>query len=67
MRLGWLRDFRQRGVDDVRRHVRAHNFDPDKHRTAEVWLWWQDHWLKLVGVIMAGVMAVATVVGMFGD
>jgi hypothetical protein len=66
MRMEWWNDFRQRGVEDLRKQVLASSFDPDKHRAARRWPWWHDHGLKVATGVVALIAAAATVANLFG-
>jgi hypothetical protein len=60
MRSDWRREFKELGVDQVRARVSASTWAGDKLQAARRWLWWQEHWLQLAGLIAGAVAAAAS-------
>jgi hypothetical protein len=57
MRADWRREFKQLGVEQVRARVSASMWAEDKLQAARRWLWWQEHWRQIAGLIVGAVAA----------
>ena len=60
--LAWHAEFRQLGTDDVRRRVEHVIWSEEKLRAARRWLWWQEHRLQVIGMIVTGLIAAPAVI-----
>jgi hypothetical protein len=67
MRADWRREFKQLGVEQVRARVRASVWAEEKLQAARSWLWWQENWMKIAGLIVAAIAAAASVATFVAD
>src|SRR5262245_2430395 len=56
-RRAWRAEFRQLGADAVQRGIQRSvwHSQPEKLQAARNWLWWQEHRLAVIGLVIAGV------------
>jgi len=52
VRAAYERDFRERGLENVRQQIKGAMFSPEKHRAAEKWIYREDHKYQRLALII---------------